>query len=123
MGVPLRVIPRWIYWDRKQQRLNVGFAKKRSMTRKPCAPTPMKAMLTLSLGGTYPVPPNTWRGTMDRPIAARGSLRPGTCAARNRAFRNAAKPNPILHGASQLQFTDNTPFWPLHAFCEDLPQC
>src|SRR6266403_1305715 len=47
-----------------------GSRKKRSMTRKPCAPTPMKAMLTLSLGGTYPVPPNTWRGTMDRPIAA-----------------------------------------------------
>src|SRR5438477_8459709 len=40
------------------------------MTRKPWAPTPMKAMLTLSLGGTYPAPPSTRRGTMERPTAA-----------------------------------------------------
>jgi|SRR6267142_1347939 len=40
------------------------------MTRKPWAPTPMKAMLTLSLGGTYPGPPNTRRGTIEKPIAA-----------------------------------------------------
>src|SRR5437016_6690459 len=40
------------------------------MTRKPWAPTPMKAMLTLSLGGTCPTPPNTRRGTIEKPIAA-----------------------------------------------------
>src|SRR5712692_8768366 len=47
-----------------------GWPKKRSMTRKPCEPTPMKARLTLSLGGTYPAPPNTRRGTIEKPIAA-----------------------------------------------------
>src|SRR6266568_4759317 len=47
-----------------------GSRRKRSMTRKPWAPTPMKAILTLSLGGTYPAPPNTRRGTIERPIAA-----------------------------------------------------
>src|SRR6266567_189874 len=47
-----------------------GSRKKRSMTRKPWAPTPMKAILTLSLGGTYPAPPSTRRGTIERPIAA-----------------------------------------------------
>jgi hypothetical protein len=40
------------------------------MTRNPCEPTPIKAMLTLSLGGTYPTPPNTRRGTIENPIAA-----------------------------------------------------
>src|SRR6266852_3338910 len=30
----------------------------------------MKAILTLSLGGTYPAPPNTRRGTIEKPIAA-----------------------------------------------------
>src|SRR5712691_5502784 len=40
------------------------------MTRKPWEPTPMKAMLTLSLGGTYPAPPSTRRGTIEKPIAA-----------------------------------------------------
>src|SRR5260370_4868979 len=30
----------------------------------------MKARLTLSLGGTYPAPPNTRRGTIEKPIAA-----------------------------------------------------
>src|SRR6266542_4760066 len=40
------------------------------MTRKPCEPTPMKAMLTLSLGATCPTPPNTRRGTIEKPIAA-----------------------------------------------------
>ena len=30
----------------------------------------MNATLTLSLGGTYPAPPNTRRGTIARPIAA-----------------------------------------------------
>jgi hypothetical protein len=40
------------------------------MTRNPCAPTPMKAMLTRSLGGTYPGPPNTERGTMEKPATA-----------------------------------------------------
>src|SRR5689334_9884847 len=30
----------------------------------------MKAILTLSLGGTYPSPPNTRRGTIDNPIVA-----------------------------------------------------
>src|SRR3977135_3506195 len=40
------------------------------MTRKPWDPTPMNAILTLSLGGTYPAPPNTRRGTIARPIAA-----------------------------------------------------
>src|ERR1700746_3148981 len=30
----------------------------------------MKAMLTLSLGGTYPTPPNTRRGMIEKPIAA-----------------------------------------------------
>ena len=30
----------------------------------------MKAMLTLSLGGTYPAPPSTRRGTIEKPIAA-----------------------------------------------------
>jgi len=30
----------------------------------------MNAILTLSLGGTYPAPPNTRRGTIARPIAA-----------------------------------------------------
>src|SRR5208337_1760843 len=47
-----------------------GSRKKCSMTRKPCAPTPMNAMFTLSLGGTYPAPPNTRRGTIVKPIAA-----------------------------------------------------
>src|SRR5258708_16060847 len=47
-----------------------GCRKKRSITRKPCEPTPMKARLTLSLGGTYPAPPNTLRGTIEKPIAA-----------------------------------------------------
>src|SRR6266849_6789112 len=40
------------------------------MTRKPWAPTPMKAIWTLSLGGTYPAPPNTRRGTIEKLIAA-----------------------------------------------------
>src|SRR5258708_78124 len=30
----------------------------------------MKARLTLSLGGTCPAPPNTRRGTIEKPIAA-----------------------------------------------------
>src|ERR1700731_2197518 len=47
-----------------------GSRKKRSMTRKPCEPTPMKAMLTLSLGGKYSAPPSTRRGTIEKPIAA-----------------------------------------------------
>src|SRR5882762_3642757 len=40
------------------------------MTRKPWEPTPMKATLTLSLGGTYFAPPSTRRGTIEKPIAA-----------------------------------------------------
>src|SRR6266567_7608328 len=36
------------------------------MTRRPCEPTPIKAMLTLSLGGTKPGPPKTWRGRMEK---------------------------------------------------------
>src|SRR5256886_6020607 len=40
------------------------------MTRKPWAPTPIKAILTLSLGGTYPAPRRTRRGTIEKPIAA-----------------------------------------------------
>src|SRR6266851_3529360 len=47
-----------------------GWPKKRSITRRPCDPTPTKAILTLSLGGTYPTPPNTRRGTIESPIAA-----------------------------------------------------
>src|SRR5437660_11891444 len=47
-----------------------GSRKKRNMTRRPCEPTPINAILTLSLGGTYPAPPNTRRGTIERPIAA-----------------------------------------------------
>src|SRR5947209_17363648 len=39
------------------------------MRRRPCEPTPINAVLTLSLGGTYPAPPNTRRGTIERPIA------------------------------------------------------
>src|SRR5216683_2723069 len=45
------------------------------MTRKPWEPTPMKAILILSLGATYPGPPNTRRGTIEKPIAA-AAVRP-----------------------------------------------
>src|SRR5579859_559998 len=44
------------------------------MTRNPCAPTPMKAMLTLSLGGMNPAPPSTRRGTIIKPAAAAAVL-------------------------------------------------
>src|SRR5215471_12722546 len=47
-----------------------GSRRKRNITRNPCEPTPMKAMLTLSLGATKPTPPRTRRGTMVNPIAA-----------------------------------------------------
>src|SRR5690242_7038800 len=49
----------------------------------------MKAMLTLSLGGTYPEPPKTCRGTMEKPAAtvalwAKNSRRESRCDDRDR---------------------------------------
>src|SRR2546427_11235988 len=40
------------------------------MTRRPCAPTTIKAILAVSLGGMKPSPPKTWRGTMEKAMAA-----------------------------------------------------
>src|SRR5437660_2969374 len=40
------------------------------MTRKPCEPTPIKATLILPLGGAWPAPPRTDRGTMVTVAAA-----------------------------------------------------
>ena len=37
--------------------------------RDPCEPTPINARFTLSLGGTYPGPPRTCRGTIENAIA------------------------------------------------------
>ncbi len=65
-----------------------GSRKKCSITRKPWAPTPMKAILTLSLGGTYPTPPNTRRGTIEKPIAA--------AAVCPRNLRRETEPVPLL---------------------------
>src|SRR6185503_7878810 len=54
-----------------------GSRRKCSITRKPCEPTPMNAVLILSLGATYPGPPNTRRGTIENAAAA--AVRPKNC--------------------------------------------
>src|SRR4030088_489182 len=91
------------------------------MTRNPWAPTPMKATLTLSLGGTYLAPPNTRRGTIEKPIAAaaacprnlrRETGRSEKLRDRNRFF---TVPPTAAHGFRII-------IWLLFAFWDDLPQ-
>src|SRR5437667_1214252 len=97
------------------------------MTRKPWAPTPMKAMLTLSLGGTYPAPPSTRRGTMERPTAAAA-----VCAknlrreierseeGRSEKVRDRIR---FFTAPPRLQFANNASLWLPFALSDDLPQC
>ncbi len=86
------------------------------MTRKPCEPTPMKAILTLSLGATYPTPPNTLRGTIEKPIAAVPAC-PMNLRRETEPSKKAARPKPILHlPLLNRSFTDTRWFWLLFAF-------
>src|SRR5438105_1507982 len=82
----------------------------------------MKAMLTLSLGGTYPAPPSTRRGTMERPTAAAA-----VCArnlrresGRSEKVRDRIR---FFTVPPRLQLADAASIWLLFTFCEDLPQC
>src|SRR5207302_8515125 len=97
------------------------------MTRKPCEPTPMKAMLTLSLGGTYPAPPSTRRGTMERPTAAAA-----VCArnlrrevkrrekGRSEKVRDVSR---FFTVPPRLQLANNASLRLPFALSDDLPQC
>src|SRR2546429_9391033 len=92
------------------------------MTRKPWAPTPIKAILTLSLGGTYPAPPRTRRGTIEKPIAAVAA-----CArnlrresGRSEKVRDRIR---FFTVPPRLQLADAGSIWLLFVFCVDVPQC
>jgi L-alanine-DL-glutamate epimerase-like enolase superfamily enzyme len=49
---------------------NTCSARNSSLTRNPCDPVPMQAMLSLSLSATCPLPPRTCRGTIVNANAA-----------------------------------------------------
>src|ERR1700676_4713563 len=89
------------------------------MTRKPWDPTPMNAILTLSLGGTYPAPPNTRRGTIESPIAA--------APACPMNFRRDTAPVKGLGDRSLFFIVPSRPqltvhvIWLLLTFCRGLP--
>jgi hypothetical protein len=54
----------------------------------------MKAMLTLSLGGTYPAPPRTRRGTIESPTTAAPACR--------KNFRRETEPSKRLRDVSRF---------------------